>query len=197
MGRAVFTGRVTIAGHCASQDRPLDDRAGPHHHRPVRPGSRSLASSQKLRFAFVARTWCSSCPWESWDWRRRTTSTIWQLSAPASPRPSCCNMLRRCGCCLYMVARKLQRPTAQRVLGVALAVVGCALAVGLFAGRAGFPWLGSLRSSLQHGRSSGGRAGGHLLRVLQRIRTTPAPDLFPMDGPRVRAFLVGGISGSS
>ncbi|HZD32904.1 MAG TPA: EamA family transporter, partial [Candidatus Angelobacter sp.] len=43
---------------------------------------------------------------------------------------------------LYMVARKLQRPTAQRVFGVALAVAGCALAVGIFAGRSSFPWLG-------------------------------------------------------
>ena len=43
---------------------------------------------------------------------------------------------------LYMVARKLQRATAQRVLGVALAVMGCALAVGVLSGRASFPWLG-------------------------------------------------------
>jgi len=43
---------------------------------------------------------------------------------------------------LYMVARKLQRHTAQRILGVALAVAGCALAVGLFSGRSDFPWLG-------------------------------------------------------
>lgn len=43
---------------------------------------------------------------------------------------------------LYMLARRLQHATAQRVLGVALAVVGCGIAVGLVSGRSGFPWLG-------------------------------------------------------
>jgi len=43
---------------------------------------------------------------------------------------------------LYMLARRLQHATAQRVLGVILAVVGCGIAVGLVSGRAGFPWLG-------------------------------------------------------
>jgi drug/metabolite transporter (DMT)-like permease len=43
---------------------------------------------------------------------------------------------------LYMLARRLQHATAQRVLGVALAVIGCGIAVGLVSGRSGFPWLG-------------------------------------------------------
>jgi len=43
---------------------------------------------------------------------------------------------------LYMLARRLQHPTAQRVAGVVLAVVGCGIAVGLISGRSGFPWLG-------------------------------------------------------
>jgi len=43
---------------------------------------------------------------------------------------------------LYMVARKRQRPTAQRILGVLLAVAGCAFAVGALSTRAGFPWIG-------------------------------------------------------
>ena len=43
---------------------------------------------------------------------------------------------------LYMLARRLQHATAQRVLGVALAVVGCGTAVGLLSARSGFPWLG-------------------------------------------------------
>lgn len=42
---------------------------------------------------------------------------------------------------LYMLARRLQRPTALRICGVILAVAGCALAVGEIAVRAGFPWL--------------------------------------------------------
>ena len=42
---------------------------------------------------------------------------------------------------LYMLARRLQRPTLQRVSGVVLAVVGCAIAVGEIAARGSFPWL--------------------------------------------------------
>jgi drug/metabolite transporter (DMT)-like permease len=43
---------------------------------------------------------------------------------------------------LYMLARKLQHATVRRVFGVALAVVGCGVAVGLISARSGFPWLG-------------------------------------------------------
>ena len=43
---------------------------------------------------------------------------------------------------LYMLARRLQKPTMMRVSGVVLAVIGCALAVGEIAGRSSFPWLG-------------------------------------------------------
>ena len=43
---------------------------------------------------------------------------------------------------LYMLARRLQHPTAQRVLGVVLAVIGCGVAVGLVSSRSAFPWLG-------------------------------------------------------
>ncbi len=42
---------------------------------------------------------------------------------------------------LYMLARRRQRPTAMRVSGVVLAVVGCAFAVGEIAARNSFPWL--------------------------------------------------------
>jgi len=42
---------------------------------------------------------------------------------------------------LYMLARRLQHATAQRVLGVVLAVLGCGIAVGLVAARSGFPWI--------------------------------------------------------
>jgi drug/metabolite transporter (DMT)-like permease len=43
---------------------------------------------------------------------------------------------------LYMLVRKLQHATVQRVLGVVLAVIGCGVAVGLVSARVGFPWLG-------------------------------------------------------
>jgi drug/metabolite transporter (DMT)-like permease len=42
---------------------------------------------------------------------------------------------------LYMLARRLQRPTMRRVSGVVLAVLGCGLAVGELATQRGFPWL--------------------------------------------------------
>jgi drug/metabolite transporter (DMT)-like permease len=43
---------------------------------------------------------------------------------------------------LYMLVRRLQRATAQRILGVLLAVLGCAFAVGEVAAKGSFPWLG-------------------------------------------------------
>ena len=42
---------------------------------------------------------------------------------------------------LYMLARRLQRPTLRRISGVVLAVIGCGLAVGGIAAQRGFPWL--------------------------------------------------------
>ena len=42
---------------------------------------------------------------------------------------------------VYMLVRRLQRPTVLRVSGVMLAVLGCALAVGEIAGRVAFPWF--------------------------------------------------------
>ncbi len=42
---------------------------------------------------------------------------------------------------LYMLARRIQRPTVRRVSGVVLAVIGCGLAVGGIAAQSGFPWL--------------------------------------------------------
>jgi drug/metabolite transporter (DMT)-like permease len=43
---------------------------------------------------------------------------------------------------LYMLARRLQHPTAQRISGVILAVVGCGVAVGEVGIVHGFPWIG-------------------------------------------------------
>jgi drug/metabolite transporter (DMT)-like permease len=42
---------------------------------------------------------------------------------------------------LYMLGRRLQRPTVRRISGVILAVIGCGLAVGGIAAQRGFPWL--------------------------------------------------------
>jgi len=43
---------------------------------------------------------------------------------------------------LYMLARGRQRATALRLVGVVLAVIGSVLAIGVVAARAGFPWFG-------------------------------------------------------
>jgi drug/metabolite transporter (DMT)-like permease len=42
---------------------------------------------------------------------------------------------------LFMLARGRQRATTVRILGVALAVIGSVLAIGVVSGRAGFPWV--------------------------------------------------------
>jgi len=42
---------------------------------------------------------------------------------------------------LYMLMRRLQRPTMQRLAGVVLAVVGCGVAVGEVATHTAFPWI--------------------------------------------------------
>lgn len=43
---------------------------------------------------------------------------------------------------LYMLAHGRQRATVSRILGVILAVIGSELAIGVVAGRVGFPWFG-------------------------------------------------------
>jgi drug/metabolite transporter (DMT)-like permease len=42
---------------------------------------------------------------------------------------------------LYMIGRKLQKPTTTRLLGVTFAVVGSVLAIGVVTKTLGFPWL--------------------------------------------------------
>ena len=141
MGRAVFTGRITIAHHVIGKIDPvmiaqgrttiallvlgpfllLRNRGalkvtGAHLAQFFPLGVFGLAASNYFYYLAIERTSVA-------------TAIVLQYVAPV-------------WVLLYMVARKLQRPTLQRVLGVVLAVAGCALAVGLFAGRAGFPWLG-------------------------------------------------------
>ncbi|HEX8927047.1 MAG TPA: DMT family transporter, partial [Terriglobales bacterium] len=54
---------------------------------------------------------------------------------------------------LYMVARKLQRATAQRVIGVTAAVLGSVLAIGVIQHTRSFPWLEVGTSSLRFNAS--------------------------------------------
>ena len=141
MGRAVFTGRIILAGHSIGKIDPLMIaqgrttialcvllpflllrnrgalRVGTSHLVRFFPlGVLGLAASNYFYYLAIERTSVA-------------TAIVLQYVAPV-------------WVLLYMVARKLQRPTPRRVLGVFLAVAGCALAVGLLAARPGFPWLG-------------------------------------------------------
>jgi drug/metabolite transporter (DMT)-like permease len=141
MGRAVFTGRVTLAGHVLPKidplmiaqgrttiallilapilllkNRPALRVRGAHLIQFLPLGGLGVAASNYFYYLAIERTSVA-------------TAIVLQYVAPV-------------WVLMYMVARKLQRPTLQRVLGVALAVVGCAFAVGMLAGRSGFPWLG-------------------------------------------------------
>lgn len=140
MGRAVFTGRITLWGHVIGKIDPLmiaqgrttialllllpylllRNRSalrvpGLNILRFVPLGILGLAASNYFYYLAIERTSVA-------------TAIVLQYVAPV-------------WVLLYMVARKLQHATAQRVFGVGLAVVGCAFAVGLLSGRSGFPWL--------------------------------------------------------
>ena len=141
MGRAVFTGRITFMGESLGKIDPLmlaqarttiallvlapilllKNRSalrvrGAHLAQFFPLGILGLAASNYFYYLAIERTSVA-------------TAIVLQYVAPV-------------WVLLYMVARKLQRATTQRVLGVVLAVVGCAFAVGVLTGRAGFPWLG-------------------------------------------------------
>ena len=141
MGRAVFTGRITVAGHFVGKIDPVMIAQGrttisllilvpilllrnrsalriePRHlARFFWLGVLGLAASNYFYYLAIERTSVA-------------TAIVLQYVAPV-------------WVLLYMVARKLQHPTLQRVIGVLLAVGGCALAVGLLAGKADFPWIG-------------------------------------------------------
>jgi drug/metabolite transporter (DMT)-like permease len=141
MGRAVFTGRIHLGGHILPKIDPvmiaqgrtsisllvllplllLSNRAAmrvrAHHLAQFSLlGILGLAASNYFYYLAIERTSVA-------------TAIVLQYVAPV-------------WVLLYMVARKLQQPTLQRVVGVSLAVSGCAFAVGVFSGRTDFPWLG-------------------------------------------------------
>ena len=141
MGRAVFTGRVVLGGEHVGRIDPLiiaQSRTtisllvlapillmrrpsalrvrGTHLAQFFVLGIVGLAASNYFYYLAIDRTSVA-------------TAIVLQYVAPV-------------WVLLYMLARGLQRPTAQRILGVVLAVVGCAFAVGEFAARGTFPWLG-------------------------------------------------------
>ena len=141
MGRAVFTGRINLGGHVVPKIDPVMIAQGrtsislmvllpllllrapralrvrPYHVRQFSLlGIFGLAASNYFYYLAIERTSVA-------------TAIVLQYVAPV-------------WVLLYMVVRRLQQPTLQRVFGVLLAVLGCAFAVGIFSTRAGFPWIG-------------------------------------------------------
>lgn len=141
MGRAVFTGRVTISDHYLGRidplmlaqarttiallvltpilllkNRPALTARGSHLVQFFLLGILGLAASNYFYYLAIERTSVA-------------TAIVLQYVAPV-------------WVLLYMLGRKLQRPTTQRILGVLLAVVGCAFAVGELSVRGSFPWIG-------------------------------------------------------
>ena len=141
MGRAVFTGRITIGGQSLGKIEPLvlaqsrttisllvlapllllKNRSalrlhGRHLIQFLVLGIAGVAASNYFYYLAIERTSVA-------------TAIVLQYVAPV-------------WVLLYMLARRLQHPTMQRILGVLLAVVGCAFAVGEISARSTFPWLG-------------------------------------------------------
>jgi drug/metabolite transporter (DMT)-like permease len=141
MGRAVFTGRVSIGDQYLGKIEPLvlaqsrttisllvlapilllRNRSalrlrGTHLLQFIVLGIVGVAASNYFYYLAIDRTSVA-------------TAIVLQYVAPV-------------WVLFYMLARRLQRPTAQRVVGVVLAVVGCAFAVGEIAAHPSFPWLG-------------------------------------------------------
>jgi len=141
MGRAVFTGRITFAGHSLGKIEPLmlaqaRTTLALLVLAPIlivrKRSALSLRASHLVQFFILGIFGLAASNFFYYFAIEKTsvaTAIVLQYVAPA-------------WVLLYMVARKLQRPTAQRVLGVLLAVIGCAFAVGLLSVRAGFPWIG-------------------------------------------------------
>jgi drug/metabolite transporter (DMT)-like permease len=141
MGRAVFTGRISLGGGLIGKVDPLFLAQGrttiallilapillaknrlalrirfSHLAQFVLLGVLGLAASNYFYYFAIEKTSVA-------------TAIVLQYVAPV-------------WVLLYMLVRRLQRPTAQRILGVIFAVTGCALAVGELSTRSSFPWIG-------------------------------------------------------
>ena len=141
MGRAVFTGRITIGDHYLGKIEPLMLAQARTSMAllvlaPIlivrKRSALSLRASHLVQFFTLGIVGLAASNFFYYFAIEKTsvaTAIVLQNVAPV-------------WVLLYMVARKLQRPTTQRVLGVLLAVIGCALAVGLLSPRPIFPWMG-------------------------------------------------------
>lgn len=140
MGRAVFTGRITIAGLVVPKISPVMIAQGRTTIALLvlvpalllrRRDTLRISFSSFLQFSLLGILGLAASNYFYYLAIERTTvatAIVLQYVAPV-------------WVFLYMIARRRQNPTAQRVSGVLLAVLGCAFAVGLFTVTPGFPWL--------------------------------------------------------
>jgi drug/metabolite transporter (DMT)-like permease len=141
MGRAVFTGRVALGGQLLGKIDPLilaqsRTTISLLVLAPIlllrRPSSLRVRGTHLLQFFLLGIVGLAASNYFYYLAIDRTsvaTAIVLQYVAPV-------------WVLFYMLARRLQRPTIQRILGVALAVAGCAFAVGEIAMQTNFPWLG-------------------------------------------------------
>jgi len=140
MGRAIFTGRLGSGGHVLRSIDPLALAQARstfallilapilaiHHRSALRVRARDLAQFFLLGILGLAAS--NYFYYLAIEKTTVATAIVLQYVAPI-------------WVLLYMLARRLQRPTMLRVSGVVLAVAGCAFAVGEVAARSTFPWL--------------------------------------------------------
>jgi len=141
MGRAVFTGRVAIGGQLLGKIDPLvlaqsRTTISLLVLAPIlllrKPSSLRVRGTHLLQFFLLGIVGLAASNYFYYLAIDRTsvaTAIVLQYVAPV-------------WVLFYMLARRLQRPTVQRIMGVMLAVVGCAFAVGEIATHATCPWLG-------------------------------------------------------
>ncbi len=141
MGRAVFTGRLFAGGQALQPIHPLilaQSRATiallillPILLLKGRSSLRVRSSSHLLQFFLLGILGLAASNFFYYFAIQKTsvaTAIVLQYVAPV-------------WVLLYMLARRLQRPTLRRISGVVLAVLGCGLAVGELVAQRGFPWL--------------------------------------------------------
>ncbi len=141
LGRAIFTGRLSIGGQALRTIDPLilaQSRTTiallvllPILLLKNRASLRVRRSSHLLQFFLLGVLGLAGANYFYYFAIQKTsvaTAIVLQYVAPV-------------WVLLYMLARGLQRPTLRRISGVVLAVVGCGLAVGELAAQRGFPWL--------------------------------------------------------
>ena len=141
LGRAVFTGRLFVGGQAL---RPIDPLILAQSRTTIallillpilllknRSSLRVRSSSHLVQFFLLGILGLAASNFFYYFAIQKTsvaTAIVLQYVAPV-------------WVLLYMLARRLQRPTLRRISGVVLAVVGCGLAVGELAAQRGFPWL--------------------------------------------------------